>query len=87
MDVISASLNYLAVHICHESNRAGIIGKCVSNSGGIIATTFAKGDDECDCVNAELKAAIEEFNFSLSNFGHDVGFRAYEVLKGIKSIL
>lgn len=46
-----------------------------------------KGDEECDSVSTDLKSAIEEFNFNLSNFGHDVGFRAYEVLKGINSIL
>jgi hypothetical protein len=74
MDVLSASLKYLAVHIHRESARLGIIGN--------IGSTIIKGDDECQSVDTEFKFSVSEFNSALVHFGQSITFRTFEVLEG-----
>jgi len=88
MDVRSASLKYIAVHIRHESQYFGIAGiylplNCRSlTSVGRVAMTIFTGDNACNSACTILKEAIAEFNASLSIFGHSVGIKTLEEVKG-----
>jgi hypothetical protein len=83
IDVISASFNYLAVHIRHEARRLGVIGKHLDMPEitwtGSIATALLKGDENCTLVDADLSVAVEEFNCTLSHLGHGIGIRTFEL--------
>jgi len=55
----------------------------VSNDAiGVVLTTFALGADDCVTTTKVLKDAIDEFNSTLANYGHNLGFLAYKVLSG-----
>lgn len=89
MDVLSAALSYLAVHIRRESARLGIIGALSSNCADVvenIGSTLVKGDDECQSVDTDLRDAVDEFTSTLSHFGHSVGFKIFEAVEGITVI-
>ena len=40
-----------------------------------------KGDQGCESVAVDLRIAVNEFNSTLSNFGHSVGFRTFELVE------
>jgi hypothetical protein len=42
------------------------------------------GDDCCSSAGGMLQEAIKEFNASLSIFGHSIGFRTLEEVKGMR---
>jgi hypothetical protein len=87
IDVVSASLRYIAVNIRHESSRFGIFGKfkitVLTEFSGNMASTLVKGDNESDAVETELRTAIDEFQATLSHLGHTAGFRTLELVTGI----
>ena len=66
MDVRSAVITCISVHICRESTL-GVIGKFISivTDVGNIATTFVKGDTCWESANIDLQAAVTEFNSAL----------------------
>lgn len=41
------------------------------------------GDDECQSVEIDLRDAVDEFNSTLSHFGHSVGFKIFEAVESI----
>jgi len=64
VDVFSASLMYLAVHI-H------------TNLVGSIAITIFSGEEALISVEVRLRNAVEEYNSTLAHFSHGVGFRSF----------
>jgi hypothetical protein len=83
MDVRSAVLNYLAVHIRRESKTFGIIGKChvlIFVDVGNIATTLVKGDMDCEAATRDLQAAVTEFNSALILFNASMSFQTVQRL-------
>jgi hypothetical protein len=87
MDVKSAALAYLSVHIRHEGGRLGIIGMFAvfleAYPEGNVATSFFKGNTECDDSRSRLEKAVQEFNSALSNFGHSIGFKTFASVQGM----
>ena len=83
MDVFSACLMYLAIHIDHECNRLGVIGiawfRTYVNVKGSIGTTVVKGQEAFANVETGLGNSVEEFHRTLSHYAHDVQFRAFEM--------
>ena len=81
VDVFSASLMYLAVHIRHESNRLGVLGTMPiqkhTNLVGSIAITIFSGEEALISVEVRLRNAVEEYNSTLAHFSHGVGFRSF----------
>jgi hypothetical protein len=68
MDVRSAVINYIAVHIFRESKKFGVIGMfyiLLLTETGNTATTLVKGDTDCEDATRELQAAVTEFNSAL----------------------
>ena len=47
-----------------------------------MAKALVKGTERFDAVDMALRTAVEEFNTTLSHFGHSVGFRTFEVVEG-----
>jgi hypothetical protein len=90
LDVLSASLNYLSLHIRHESGRLGILGRHIAiyqlNLLGSMSSTFFSGEKDFNSVEKDLTSAVDEFNSSLSQFGHGVGFKVFDLLQGISSL-
>jgi hypothetical protein len=88
MDVRSAAMVFIAVHIQHESRHFGLIGKTLrlpgilSNLEGDISKTMLKGDEDCQSASDLLQAAIAEFNSTFSKYGHT---RTFNEVKGIHS--
>jgi hypothetical protein len=83
MDVRSAVLNYLAVHIGRESKTFGIIGKCRVTffvNAGNIATTLVKGDVDCEAATQDLQAAVTEFNSALILLNASMTFETVQKL-------
>ena len=77
MDVLSAALTYIALHVKHESNLLGILGtSCYEIADQIagIATNIFRGEENFTAVKRGLKHAVEEFNSTLANFGLGVAF-------------
>jgi hypothetical protein len=72
--------------IRYESKASGVMGIIeVSNANlcpGKVAVTFLKGDEERDAANIALKTAVRNFNFSLSHYGHSIGFKTFEYVEG-----
>ena len=87
LDVKSAVLTYLAVHICHESSRLGIIGIFSFFSPlfmlGNMASAIFKGTEDCDSARLELESAIQEFNSALSHYAYRIGFKTFQRVEGI----
>jgi hypothetical protein len=54
---------------------------------GNITNTILKGDDDYESADAKLQAAINEFNSTLSNFAHSVGFQIFEKVEDIAETL
>lgn len=54
---------------------------------GNIASTIFKGDDDYESADAKLQAAVKEFNYTLSNFAHSLGFQIYERMEDIAETL
>ena len=68
MDVRSAVINYIAVHICHESKIFGVIGMLhilLFTESGNVAKTLVKGDTDCEDATRDLQASVTEFNSAL----------------------
>jgi hypothetical protein len=91
LDVKSAVLVYLSVHIRHEG-ELGIIGMSTVSlleayPEGNVAKAFFKGNKECDDSRTGLEKAVQEFNSSLSNFGHSIDFETFALVKGMSVAL
>jgi hypothetical protein len=86
LDVKTAALVYLSVHIRHDG-ELGIIGMsavCLDTyPQGNVAKAFFRGNKECDESRTRLETAVQEFNSSLSNFGHSIGFETFALVKGM----
>ena len=54
---------------------------CVNRIGNI-GKTVVMGDDALTVVEVGLRDAVDEFNSTLSHFGHGIGFRTYEIVQG-----
>src|SRR5579859_4974568 len=54
---------------------------------GPVIRTLLRGDVDCDAADSTLRAAILEFESTLSNCGHIVGFQTNEIVKQIQQIL
>jgi hypothetical protein len=83
MDVRSAVLNYLAIHIRRESKTLGIIGKTrvpFFADAGNIATTLVKGDTDCEAATRDLQAAVTEFNSALILLNASMTFQTVQKL-------
>jgi hypothetical protein len=82
MDVRSAVLNYLAVHIRRESKTLGIIGNRILffADAGNIATTLVKGDTDCEAATRDLQAAVTEFNSALILLNASMTFQTVQKL-------
>lgn len=88
MDVRSAIITYIAVHIRYESSFFGVIGEkrnfSLANSGiGNIAATLFKGDKECEAASLDLQAAVTDFNSALLLIGARLGAQTVERLGDI----
>jgi hypothetical protein len=85
-DVLSGSLNFLSLHICHESKRLGFLGKRHAGyyliSLGSVTATFFAGEKDFESAETALKNAVDEFNSSIMQFGHGVGFKVFDLLQG-----
>jgi hypothetical protein len=85
MDVRSAIITYIAVHIRYESSLFGVIGEnrhfFLTNFGiGNIAATLFKGDKECEVASLDLQAAVTDFNSALLLIGARLGAQTMERL-------
>jgi hypothetical protein len=40
------------------------------------------GDENFSTIESTLKNAVDEFNLTLTHFGHGVGFRTFEIVEG-----
>jgi len=49
-----------------------------------MAKAFCQGTDIFDSTEAELRGAVDEFNYTLSHFGHGVGLRTFQVVEGMR---
>jgi hypothetical protein len=80
MDVRTAVLNYLAVHIRRESK--GIIGEPFPFPAdvGNVTTTLLNGDMDCEAATRDLQAAVTEFNSALILLNTGMGFYAIQKL-------
>ena len=77
MDVLSAALAYIAVHVKHESNLLGILGtSCyeIADQIGGMGKSIFRGEEHFTAVERGLKDTIDEFNSTLANFGLGVTF-------------
>ena len=85
MDVVSASLEYLIVNICGTS-KFGLLSIFIWGLEliglGSMGKRLIKGDQEFSSADAALVMAVDEFNATLSRFGHSVGFKVYDLLVG-----
>ena len=85
MDVKSAALNYISVHLAHECTRLAIGGSFLHMAihlSGRIAKTIVQGLGEREVSGAELDKAIQEFNSELASFGTSIGFRTFDTVHG-----
>ena len=83
MDVRSAVINYIAVHIFRESKTFGVIGTfyiLLFTEAGNIATTLVKGDSDCEDATRELQAAVTEFNSALVLLNASIACRTVQKL-------
>jgi hypothetical protein len=88
VDVLSAVLTFLAVHIRRESNPLGVTGiqfhlPSLTQKLGNIAKTFVKGDKDCDSVDADLQVAIIQFNAAFSHYSSSIILRTFDAVEGI----
>ena len=87
LEVRAAVMRYLAVMIRYESKASGVMGIIkvfgANLCSGKVAVTFLKGDEERDAASVALETAVHDFNFSLSHYGHGVGFKTFEYVEGI----
>ena len=87
MDIRSAVLNFLAIHIRRHSNAFGIIGNVhnttLSADEGNIVTTLVKGDMDCEAATQDLQAAVTEFNSALILLNASLAFHATKQLRHI----
>jgi hypothetical protein len=77
MDVLSAALTYIAVHVKHESNLLGILGtSCyeIADQIGGMGKSIFRGEEHFTAVERGLKDTVDEFNSTLANFGLGVAF-------------
>lgn len=99
MDVRTAVLNYLAVHIRRESK--GLIGESYfpfPADVGNVTTTLLKGDMDCEAATRDLQAAVTEFNsalillntgmafYTIQKLGH-IGNKVEDVAERVKGKL
>jgi hypothetical protein len=89
LDVRSASMIYLAVHILHESTRFGTMGtiprieRYRSDSAGKIFKVAATGDEKLNASAANLKASVEAYNRALANVHLRLDLDTNKLTKGI----
>jgi hypothetical protein len=48
-----------------------------------VVSTFFVGEGESKTMDSDLRAAVEEFNSAVADFGHRVGFKVFDLLQGI----
>lgn len=87
MDVRSAVITYIAVHIRRESNF-GVIGRpfplTFANVGlGNMAATFVKGDKDCESATTDLSDVVTAFNEELILLSATLGIQAVAKLNDI----
>jgi hypothetical protein len=87
MDVLSASLMYMAIQIRHEAGYFGVPGELYSPILGLqvvgsIISVAVKGKDKLDPTEQTLKKAIDGFYNALSHFGHHVSFKSFDEIRG-----
>jgi hypothetical protein len=86
MDVRSASMLYLAIHIRHDVIPLGTVGirlyLCYLIILGKVFSTFFSGDSEISNSAACLKNSVDDFCKALDNFHVRVGIKTYELVKG-----
>jgi hypothetical protein len=51
---------------------------------GNIAKAFLQGTNKFESAEADLRGVVDEFNYTLSHFGHGVGLRTFQVVEGMR---
>ena len=88
MDVRSACMMYLGVHLRHEANRCGLIGmfskllRLTIILGRVIKTSVA-GDNQLTDAATNLKSSIDSYNAATGTISLRILVKVYEVLRGI----
>ena len=88
MDVKSAVLNYISVHLAHECTRLGIGGispTVILLTLGRIMKTIFQGTTERELSGVELENAVQGFNAELAHFGASIGFQTFDTAHGMHS--
>ena len=84
-DVKSAIMHHIAINLSHQCNRLGLGGSYLTFGKlmlGRITTTILLGD-KTQFSQVEFEKAIDEFNFELMQFGHSIGFKTFDMVRGI----
>jgi hypothetical protein len=58
------------------------VGEPLAKPSGNIAKALVKGSAAFTSAESALRAAVDEFNQTLSHYGHGIGFRTLQVVEG-----
>ncbi len=86
LDIRSACMVYLGIHIRHDATPLGNVGEFHFtknfNISGKIVKTFLIGDEKISDSEAHLQKAIENYTRALSTIHARVSIKVLEVVKG-----
>jgi len=86
LDVRSASMLYLAVHLRHRSTPLGTLGSSNFSFNAYISgrvfKTFFIGDEKITDSEKYLNASVASYGRALSSIHARVSIKSYELLKG-----